>query len=238
MTNPILPTQESAPPAPQEEAASTPSEPLSPDAPLPLLPEGTPTTPPDTVGEADAWTAPVFLGLEWNAPAIIAAGALVISILAYRASRKSLKISEAQEKRNAPKINPKVKKARAWESATESGTIWVGALLSIEHPSDRDGSISDAKLVLTYDTPADMEQGLKVPHRPSSKGEHSKCLQIPLRLFANDTQEGWLTFPIPKEWYRGKRFNMHIEIHDPREFVATKELGPLMEVDSDPTQAE
>ncbi|MBP2214684.1 hypothetical protein JOJ87_005096 [Rhodococcus ruber] len=229
MTDPILPTSESAlpPPVSETDAPSTPP-------PLDTL-DTSQTGTSESTESTEGWTAPVFLGVEWNGSALIAVLALIVAIASARYSRKNAKIAEAQEERRAARIEINVSRAVAWTS--EDGKImWVGARLTIEHPSDRDGSISRAELLIRYPHPDRQTTELRIPHETSSKGDSSKYIEIPRRLLANDSAAGWLTFPVPMEFYERGNPEIYIELRDPREFTAQREIGPLWEVENDPTK--
>ncbi|KJF25095.1 MULTISPECIES: hypothetical protein [unclassified Rhodococcus (in: high G+C Gram-positive bacteria)] len=207
-----------------------------PDVPLPTpLPETiVPTTPPESPIQPDA--APIYFGVEWNGSAYVAVAALLVAIgsllvAAWSAcyARKSYKIAKAQEDRRAAKIDPKLVKSASWASSDKKA-MWVGTLLIIENPSDRDGSISLAELVINS-----KEGTLRVGHQPSSDG--GGFIGETPRLLANSAIKGWLTFLVPIDFYSKRRINtIHVELSDPRGITVHYSISIPVQVNSDPTQ--
>lgn len=184
----------------------------------------------DQPADLDLWTPPVVASTAIAVAALLAAAAS-----AYYAYR-SMRIAKAQEDRNAAKINSELLKSATWESRkTES--MWVGALLSVEHPSDRDGSISRAELVIKYPSTDYKNPELRIKHEPSSRDGSGNYITMPAQLPANCALEGWFTFPVPMPFFSREILEMRIELRDTRGFTAVQDIGILTEVADDPTQA-
>lgn len=200
-----------------------------PEVPLPTrLPETVlPTTPPEPPLLPDE--PPIFLGVEWSGAAYIAVLALLVSFWSAWYARKNYKIGKAQEDRKAAKIDPKLIRSATWETSDKK-SIWVGTLLSIENPSDRDGSITLAELVISSENGT-----LRVGHKPSSNG--GGFIDETPRLLANSAIKGWMTFMVPIDFYSKRRINaMHVELRDPRGITVKYSIPIPVQVNSDPTQ--
>lgn len=200
-----------------------------PDAPISTtLPETVvPTTTSESPVPSDA--APIFFGVEWNGSAYVAVAALLVAFWSACYARKSYNIAKVQEDRRAAKIDPKLIKSASWESSDKKA-IWVGTLLIIENPSDRDGSISLAELVIST-----KEGTLRVGHQPSSAG--GGFIGETPRLLANNAIKGWMTFLVPIDFYSKRRINtMHVELSDPRGITVQYPIPIPVQANSDPTQ--
>jgi len=181
-------------------------------------------------GTSDPWTGPVFLGMEWNGSALVALFALAVAVASAVFTGKNWRISKNQEDRKAVRIEPTIRRSMAWRDA-DGVSVWIGALTSIEHPSDRDGSISRVELVIEL---AD-SGSLRFDHEPSMSEDEGKYMGVPSPLPANDTKLGWFTFKVPEEFYCRPAAGRYLEIRDGRGVDFKKQLDILMEVGSDPT---
>jgi hypothetical protein len=179
-----------------------------------------------------------LFGLEWNGSALVAVVALAVALASLLYAKKSYALAKTQEERREARVDPYLDKSAIWESPDKS-SMWLGTLFTIENQSDRDGSISRAELIISYQSESGAPTTLRVHHSPSVTADDAKgFIEVPERLLANGTIKGWLTFKIPMAFYSGRSIEgMHVEFRDPRGVtVKSGDISiPRQEI-SDPTQ--
>jgi hypothetical protein len=133
---------------------------------------------------------------------VIAGLSLVISlVLGVRnrgTAKRALALSEAQEARRAAKVELHVNEALSWRRRSEGDRL-LGFHLLVTNPTDRQNSLVDAELHLTYGLNGVLTT-VKVPHLTNATGitlpTEVDLIEMPTRLDANQAVSGWFVFRI------------------------------------------
>ena len=118
--------------------------------------------------------------------------AIVVSIVSLRYSKKSLRISEAQELRRIPQLAADLVQSY---SEVAKGVRTYSFLLTVRNPTDTDNAISALELRLSYSLPSGVEAVIKLPPSPLCAPEKDG-LSVPCKVVAHDAVSGWCRFLI------------------------------------------
>ena len=131
--------------------------------------------------------------------AIIPWLALLLSIIGIYTSKKSLRISEAQEERQKPLLSLFLQDGYV-RYHPESSSRYFAFLLTVGNRSDVDNSISEIHLRLSYTTSAGVELVVKIPSSVDAEKvfeEYSRpSLSTTDRKDAHQTISGWIYFQV------------------------------------------
>lgn len=130
---------------------------------------------------------------------VIASVAVLISYLGMRTAKRSLRLSEEQDRRHAPRLVPYLKEGYCKSPIGSSFRVFAFSI-SVSNPSDTDNSVARLDLELNYTTCNRVCMNVKVPHDSTLASElgyaNLTALHIPFRIDAHQTIAGWALFRI------------------------------------------
>ncbi|TCB91603.1 hypothetical protein E0H26_25275 [Micromonospora zingiberis] len=192
-------------------------------------------TPPATPGGA-GWQ-------EWipACSALIAAAALIVSILNRRTANKALRLSLAQEDRRIARLDLQLMEQISFRPRG-ADYRWVLAQVLIINRSDRDGSIVKAELRVGYLTNAGARLDVHLPHASLRESDPIKpdveSIKLPALIKANDAISGWLSFKVKNELTNDRRVEEYLVlVHDSRGPVESSPIWAMREIVDEEDQA-
>lgn len=132
--------------------------------------------------------------------------ALGIALLSLLASRKALRLSEAREKRQLPRLVIYLADGYFRTLPGSNDRIYA-FLLSISNPADSDNAIAEIQLCIKYRVTQKPTMVIKISSDATLKNFFDNpmrvTLQIPVRVDAHQTIQGWCLFRADSVLFKG-----------------------------------
>lgn len=155
---------------------------------------------------------------EWNTPSVIisivsaltAVLALLVSIISYRLSKKSLSISEHQYQRSTPNMSLYLNEGFTTTSETKEYRYYVFSITATNR-STENNSIVKSEMAVLCSNEEDFISKIIIPHSPAQIDElnmpNLTPLPINIDLMSGNSKSGWLVFKIDRKVLRNKKID-------------------------------
>jgi len=146
-------------------------------------------------------------------PILISIMALLYSIVATRVASRALKLSEHQEKRKLPNLT--VYRIDAFIKRLEEGHIRIFVFhVNINNIADVENSIRCIEFMIEYEK-AGIRSDVIIKHDANlinfiKRDSNSSAFQLPARIAAHDTLEGYALFELDEHLLKGIRTDSYI----------------------------
>lgn len=162
-----------------------------------------------------------------TASLVLAACALVISLVNARTAKKALAVADAQEQRRNAAVRCQVEDMVGW---VRDGQRYAAVKVLLTNASDRDGSVTRVSFDVHYAGQPPMILQLSPTADALFETLEGDRLVLPLNLSANSSALGWVAFRIDATSAGRRVDDYELAVTDSRGPVARTTVWPLREL--------